>query len=84
MNTYDYTIELGNGTQIRANLNANTWETDEQITEATFEDGLDGVTYEYDGQTTNLGDVKLIFMGENGGVVQFGLPILFMEILANV
>lgn len=73
MKTYDYTIRLGNGTKIRANLNANTWETDEQITESTFEDGLDGVSYEYEGQTTELGDVKLVFMGENGDEVQFGL-----------
>lgn len=73
MKTYEYTIVLGNGTEIRANLNANTWETDEQITESTFEGGLDGVSYEYDGETIELGDVKLVFIGESEGEVWFGL-----------
>lgn len=61
---FDYTITLDDGTEIKANLNANTWEVD-KIDVSLFENNTDKVKY-----TTPEGDIielgEVVF--EYGGV----------------
>lgn len=82
--SYDYKITLGNDTEIMANLNGNTWETNERITEDTFTGGLESVSYEFDGDTVELGEVALVFMGNHDNEVWFALnPLTDAEIAAQ-
>ena len=52
-----YVIYLDDGTEINANLNANTWESDEALDEDIFEGNTNEVSYETpDGVTVELGE----------------------------
>lgn len=56
-----YKITLDDGTEIRANLNMNTWESDTEPDDSAFANNTKDVSYETpDGDTVQLGECKYI------------------------
>ena len=75
-----YKIHLDDGTVIEATLNANTWESEEEIDPEVFEGNTTDVSYETDeDEIAELGDCNFVFMGEYDGKWMFGLNPLTEE-----
>lgn len=80
----DVTITLSNGKKIKAFLNANTFESDVEINKEEFDGGLDKVSYQTEkGETINLGEVNLVYIGLQDGKWLFGLNPLTEQDKAN-
>lgn len=81
-----YTIVLSDGTRIEnVDLNMNTWESKQKITEDVFEGKLDNVAYiTPDGDTVELGECNLVYCGERDKIWRFCLnPITDAEKVAR-
>lgn len=71
---FDYTITLSDGTEIKANLNMNTWESETEPDSAVFAGNTDEVSYTTpDGETVYLGECKFIKGFMLNGVYTFFL-----------
>jgi hypothetical protein len=58
---FDYTITLSDGTEVKANLNMNTWESETEPDSAVFEGNTDEVSYTTPtGEIVELGECKFV------------------------
>jgi len=56
-----YTIKLDDGTEIRANLNMNTWESDTEPDDSAFVGNTNNVSYTTpDGEEVELGECRYV------------------------
>lgn len=73
-----YTIKLDDGTEIKAHLNMNTWESDTEPDDEVFKNNVSNVSYTTpDGETVQLGEC-VYFRGikdDNGKYLFFLNPV---------
>lgn len=69
-----YKIILSDGSEVRANLNENTWESQTEVTAATFEGKTKTVTIEDEGgNVEELGECTYMIGAHRGNVWMFFL-----------
>ena len=58
---FDYKIILDDGTEVMANLNMNTWESETEPDDSVFKDNTKNISYiTPDGETIQLGECKFV------------------------
>ena len=71
---FDYTITLDDGTEVKANLNMNTWESDTEPNDALFEGNTSDVSFTTpEGDVVELGECKYL-----KGTLLYGLWTFFL------
>ena len=77
-----YSIKLDDGTEIEANLNMNTWESDTEPDDSVFEDNTSNVSYtDPDGNVVELGECNYVrgILDDNGKYLFFLNPLTDAE-----
>lgn len=72
-------IFLDDGTEIIANLNMNTFESDTEVDEEIFKDNISDVSYEENGEIVELGECVLVYGGLQGDKWLFCLNPISVE-----